>query len=129
MNLNSLLSSDTIMLISIIAIAAIFGFLLGILLTRLSLKGNNNASQIQTLEEELAKYKTQVSDHFVETAELVNTMTQSYKSVYEHLQNGAFGLVGEDTLQKRLPDINEEPIEFDYLGYKRSLKEANTKSD
>lgn len=126
MNLNSILSSDTIMLIAVAAIAALFGFLIGLLLTRLSLKGkDDHASQIQALEDELATYKDQVSTHFVETAELVNTMSQSYNSVYEHLQKGAVGLVGEDVLQKRLPIINKEPIQIETVENKHSPKEES----
>ena len=127
MNLNSLFSSDIIMLITLALIAALLGFLLGILFTRLSLKGQNtNESQIRMLEEELAKYKSKVGDHFVETAELVNTMSQSYQSVYEHLQKGALGLVGEDVFQERLPEINKEPRQIENLEHNHKLTETTT---
>jgi hypothetical protein len=51
--------------------------------------------------------KRQVADHFVETAERVNQLTDSYKEVMEHLRSGALTLVDRETLQQRLPQLNE----------------------
>ncbi len=61
-------------------------------------------------------YKSKVDDHFVETAALINQMTQSYKAVYDHLEKGAFSLVGKETLQERLGDIQSEPVRLEYIG-------------
>lgn len=45
--------------------------------------------QIKHKEDELAQYKQQVADHFLHTANLVNSMTESYRAVHEHLADGA----------------------------------------
>ena len=42
-------------------------------------------------------YRDQVTHHFMRTSELVQEMTQSYRSVYEHLASGAQQLCGEAT--------------------------------
>ncbi len=37
----------------------------------------------------LNHYRDKVDDHFLQTADLVNDMTQAYRSVHEHLSKGA----------------------------------------
>ncbi|MCA9838690.1 MAG: DUF1043 family protein [Trueperaceae bacterium] len=69
-------------------------------------------------ELELADYKENVSDHFVETADLINQLTHSYKAVYDHLERGAFQLVGAEDLKKRLGNIEAEPVKLEYIGLK-----------
>ncbi|MEE3322175.1 MAG: YhcB family protein [Pseudomonadota bacterium] len=43
----------------------------------------------------LNHYREQVDDHFLHTAELVNDMTQAYRTVHEHLSRGAQALCSE----------------------------------
>ena len=43
----------------------------------------------------LNHYRDQVDDHFLKTADLVNDMTQAYRSVHEHLSQGAQVLCSE----------------------------------
>lgn len=43
----------------------------------------------------LEHYRSQVDDHFLHTAELVNDMTQAYRTVHEHLSKGAQALCSE----------------------------------
>jgi len=49
-------------------------------------------TKLQQTEQELVKYKDQVSSHFRETASLINTMTESYQKVHEHLVKGSVDL-------------------------------------
>jgi uncharacterized membrane-anchored protein YhcB (DUF1043 family) len=67
-------------------------------------------------DREVSDYKGKVDDHFVETAALINQMTQSYKAVYDHLEKGAVSLVGRENLQKRLANIRSEPVKLEYIG-------------
>ena len=67
-------------------------------------------------DREMSGYKSQVDDHFVETAALINQMTQSYKAVYDHLEKGAVSLVGKENMQKRLGNIRSEPVKLEYIG-------------
>lgn len=111
------------------------GLFLGVLLTRFGAKPTwHKALEAQALEEklklqtqEMQQLKDQVGDHFAETASLVNKLTRSYKDVYDHLEKGAYDLVGEEALHKRLEDVVEEPILLEYLGQKRSLAQVSTK--
>jgi uncharacterized membrane-anchored protein YhcB (DUF1043 family) len=67
-------------------------------------------------DRDMSDYKHKVDDHFVETAALINQMTQSYKAVYDHLEKGAMSLVGKETLQKRLSNVQAEPVKLEYIG-------------
>lgn len=48
--------------------------------------------KLQKTEQELVAYKDQVTDHFKETATLINSMTESYQKVHEHLAQGVVQL-------------------------------------
>ncbi len=48
--------------------------------------------KLQKSERELVEYKDQVTAHFMETANLINNMTESYQKVHEHLANGSVEL-------------------------------------
>jgi uncharacterized protein len=67
-------------------------------------------------DRETSDYKSKVDDHFVETAALINQMTQSYKAVYDHLEKGAISLVGKENLQKRLANVQAQPVKLEYIG-------------
>jgi len=49
-------------------------------------------AKLQQTEQELVNYKDQVTTHFRETATLVNSMTESYQKVHEHLVKGSIEL-------------------------------------
>ncbi len=117
-----------ITLIVYFALTFIVGLGIGMLFLRFRVKSSLEKaekvegleSKIQDQEQELDSFKEEVSDHFVETASLVNQMTQSYKAVYEHLEKGAYKLVGEENLQKRLADVQAE---LEFIGQPRLTDE------
>lgn len=62
-------------------------------------KSRNPDTRVRELEEHLTSlqskydhYQDSVTQHFVSTAQLVNTLTNSYREVHEHLQRGADSL-------------------------------------
>lgn len=60
-------------------------------------------TQIENLHQQHGDYRSEVSEHFNTTAELVQQMTQSYRDVYQHLATGAQDLCSEDVADKMLP--------------------------
>ena len=60
-------------------------------------------TQIRSLEQSHEQYKGDVSDHFSGTGELIQQMTESYKSVYQHLALGAQDLCSGEVANKLLP--------------------------
>jgi uncharacterized protein len=77
--------------------------------------------ELETIQTEYALYKQDVTEHFVGTASLVNQLTKSYKAVYDHLEQGAYKLVGEEVLQKQLGNVSSEPVMLETIGQRKSL--------
>ena len=85
-------------------VVGILGTLLGIglgsivtyTLTSRSNHNKNLQAELDQLAERFTEYREQVGQHFMQTSNLVQEMTQSYRAVYEHLASGAYHLCGED---------------------------------
>ena len=54
--------------------------------------------QIERAQADHAQYRTQVSQHFVETSRRLHDLTLQYRSVYEHLADGARTLCPEGSV-------------------------------
>jgi uncharacterized membrane-anchored protein YhcB (DUF1043 family) len=78
-------------------IAAAAFFITGVLIGMAYGRSDRIATQrVQQLEaqlhqqrEELAKYREQVVHHFMQTADLLHSLTANYRAIYEHLADGA----------------------------------------
>jgi uncharacterized membrane-anchored protein YhcB (DUF1043 family) len=80
------------------------GIILGALLGRSG--SRRDAARARQLEEELrsaeaehSRYRAQVSEHFGETSRRLRDLTLQYKSVYEHLADGARALCPEGAVE------------------------------
>ena len=97
----------------------ILGFLLGTALgcivAWLVLSRNGKTQQLQTelneLREHFTDYRDQVTQHFMQSSTLVQAMTESYRSVYEHLASGAQHLCDVDTGASQLHRTKPEEID------------------
>lgn len=74
------------------------------------------AQENSTLKKEMSDYREQVDQHFVRTAELVNTMTQAYRAVHQELASSAQALCSEETqrmavVHRTLPELPDEPVD------------------
>ena len=90
--------STSIWLIGMLAF--LLGTVIGCILTYTIVGRNNRTHQLQVelneLTEDFRGYRDQVTNHFMRTSELVQEMTHSYRSVYEHLAKGAQHLCGDN---------------------------------
>ena len=101
----------------VIGVAALLiGAGAGILLSRLFSKDNSKnrdlEKQLQDASTDLKNYQQEVSEHYVKTAKLVEDLTESYRSVHNHLAEGASTLLhtrGATPLMKTIP--SREQIE------------------
>ena len=62
---------------------------------------------LQETQDQLKTYQQEVSDHFEQTARLVDQLTESYREVHNHLADGAQNLLdlpGNQPIMKNLPD-------------------------
>ncbi len=102
-----------------IFLAFFAGMLLGMLPALFVLRENQRAKQLQDelerLKNEFAVYRGEVNQHFSKTSNLFQELTSNYRSVYEHLAQGAHSLCSEQPdvprldlpETKLLPDENE----------------------
>ena len=100
--------------------ALIVGGLLGMLFGRNSTAGSQQARELEKRIDQLTRdkqaYENRVTEHFVETADRLNALTDMYRGIHEHLAEGASTLcVGKnDVSVKRLAgtaDDSEAPQE------------------
>lgn len=103
----------------------LLGTVIGCILTYITVARNNRTHQLQIelneLTDDFRDYRDQVTLHFMRTSELVQEMTQSYRSVYEHLASGAQHLCGDNeaaalhhTSTARVTDSSDQAIDSDY---------------
>ena len=73
--------------------------------------------KLDQLQQEFDNYRDQVGEHFRKTSELVQTMTDSYRNVYEHLASGSEVLCQDPVSTPRLdfPQRAELDTETDTL--------------
>jgi len=75
------------------ALTALAGVLVGLGVAHFVLpdakKVKRLEAEIERLRREHEEYRGRVNGHFHKTAELISTMTASYKAVYDHLSEGA----------------------------------------
>jgi len=82
------------------ALVAIFCLILGVVCGLLFGRATNAPYQeaqalkesLELVQSEFDKYKSEVTQHFTKTAELVNSMTENYRNVHTHLAGGAQAL-------------------------------------
>ena len=99
-------------------IALIIGGAIGSLIgwySALASRGDNKRKIILELESQLdparqnkVDYEAEVTEHFSRTADLLNKLTDDYRSVYTHLANGADQLCG-DQISMSEPALSAPP--------------------
>jgi len=94
--------TETLWLAGVLCLLA--GIVLGALIARFGLR--RDSARARQLEEELraaeaehSRYRAQVSEHFSETSRRLRDLTLQYKSVYEHLADGARSLCPEGAVE------------------------------
>ncbi len=98
------------------AIAAVIGFALGALVVWLIDRKRGGGTSVATLKQEHEQFREQVTTHFVETADLINKLTDSYKDVFDHLSKGAETLVDDKSLRDRMPRVSDQEVRLKRLG-------------
>lgn len=107
--------------IVVMCVGGILGFAFFSLRYRNSKRIQQLQEQLEAKTEELESYRGDVNEHFLKTAELVDNLTQSYKAVYDHLEGGAYRLVGEESFRKQLSDRKQLQLEAFSSGAPREL--------
>lgn len=99
--------------VAIIIIAFLSGALVGGLIYRLVRRDGGRSKRVEQqmdeLQEKHTRYQAQVSDHFVQTAQLINRLNEDYRAIHNHLAKGATELCNEDNVNNLLDLSNEVP--------------------
>lgn len=78
-------------------------------------RGAGVARTMAELQQENQRFKAEVTDHFVETARLINQLTDSYKAVFDHLSSAAQRLVDPEDLSARL-SVEQREVRLHRIG-------------
>lgn len=68
------------------------------------------------LKRENERIREEVNAHFVQTAELINQLTDSYKAVFDHLSDGADRLVDKEAVRERMPRVSDREVRLKHIG-------------
>ncbi|MEX2501450.1 MAG: DUF1043 family protein [Trueperaceae bacterium] len=110
---------STLTIWSLLAAGAMIGAAVGGAITLMLVRRNRgDETTVRSLQRDLAEYRSDVAAHYAETAKRVDALTHAYKDVYEHLEDGAYRLVGETELRRRLHDARNEPVTLEGIGRK-----------
>jgi uncharacterized membrane-anchored protein YhcB (DUF1043 family) len=93
---------------AILAIGVIVGIVIGYFGLGDSRKSQELQNKLDALQQEFDEYKDKVSKHFMQTSELVQKMTSSYREVYEHLASGSEELCSAPVVNPQL-DFPDRP--------------------
>lgn len=118
------------MLWQTIALAMIIGVVGGFFIGRLTSSNHRQKlrleAELKEVKTKLAQHHAQVTEHFTKTASLIQQMTESYQTVFQHLADGA------DTLCTNNPNVGRlfhaKPEETLYKVGHNPDAEATTKA-
>lgn len=105
---------------AVVMIAGLGGFGLGALVVWWIERKKAGGSSVSALKKEHEQFREQVTSHFVETAELINRLTDSYKDVFDHLSKGAETLVDDKSLRDRMPQVSDQEVRLKRIGTRSS---------
>jgi uncharacterized protein len=98
-------------------IALVVGALLGATGAWLWLRQRGvGGESVEEIRQENARFREEVNEHFVQTAELINQLTDSYKAVFDHLSDGAEKLVDEEAVRERMPRVSDREVKLKHIG-------------
>lgn len=71
---------------------------------------------VSEMKKENERFREEVNAHFVQTAELINELTDSYKKVFDHLSDGAERLVDSEAVRERMPQVGHSEVRLRHIG-------------
>ena len=103
--------------LAVVLVVFAVGILVGLALSLALAPARRQYKRLQEERDEavssLSRYREEVDHHFLKTAELVNQLTASYRSVHEHLAGGARRLCSEEGRRQAITRSLDRPPEED----------------
>lgn len=95
---------DSTIWIALLALTA--GIVVGWLISRMAgtrgVRQRQLAQQMDRMQTEHTRYQAEVNEHFMETADLIRRLNDSYRDVHNHLARGASRLCSEGDISQEL---------------------------
>ena len=113
--------------LAIAIIAFLSGAILGALIYKLVKNEGSRSKRVEQQMDELQQkhthYQAQVSEHFVQTAHLINRLNEDYREIHNHLAQGATELCNEDNVNNLL-NLSDDTIEKSTLDHSEDISEV-----
>ena len=106
------------LLITFSLAAIVFGLIAGYMIAQRTAPSRQSQHQLEDhlskLQQQQEHYQHEVTEHFVETSDLLNQLTRSYHDVHNHLAKGAQLLAGANASEnlKALPSEPDEKPQY-----------------
>ncbi|HHL32397.1 MAG TPA: DUF1043 family protein [Oceanospirillales bacterium] len=105
--------------------AALLGLVIGALIMYFVSGSNKNSDKsIKAVEEKLNNYQQDVAEHFEQTADLVDELTQSYKKVFDHLGKSARVLMTDEQIQVQIEKRKGNKVTLEFLPEEAELVDS-----
>jgi len=96
-------------LILVIVLCAL-AFFIGRLTSKERRDNKRLRTELEQSREEITEYRSQVANHFRETARRVNVLTENYRDVYDHLARGAKELCDKNNAPELISELKRNPM-------------------
>jgi len=108
-------------------IGLLAGLIVGVSIAAIVMKNRDGSDEsVVSIKRENEAFRDEVNEHFVQTAELINQLTDSYKAVFDHLSDGAEKLVDPEVVRERMPQVGQEEVRLKRIG---TVKPSDTDED
>lgn len=108
-------------------IGLLAGVIVGVSIAAIVMKNRDGSDEsVVSIKRENEAFRDEVNEHFVQTAELINQLTDSYKAVFDHLSDGAEKLVAPEVSRERMPQVSGEEVRLKRIG---STSSTNPEED
>lgn len=89
----------------------------------------SHSPSVSQLKAENERFREEVNAHFVQTAGLINELTDSYKKVFDHLSDGADRLVDKEAVRERMPQVgHRDEVRLRHIGAPKDHRSGGQKS-
>ena len=92
------------------------GIVIGAIVVWLIVARRTHAPSVSQLKAENERFREEVNAHFVQSAQLINELTDSYKKVFDHLSDGAERLVDTEAVRERMPQVGRHEVRLRHIG-------------
>lgn len=80
---------------------------------------------VNEMKKENERFREEVNAHFVQSAQLINELTDSYKKVFDHLSDGADRLVDREAVRERMPQVGHAEVRLRHIGAPKDFSAGN----